>query len=75
MYPPDAPRAYDDTGWTLGLHMDVKCVEIKDKAIFDAPVASLTGPVEVKGKVEGGKASCSIHHQQHHDKQHASCPD
>ncbi len=56
-YPPDDPRAYDDTGWTLGLHMDVKCVEVKDKAIFDAPVTSLTGPVEVKGKVEGGKAS------------------
>jgi len=56
-YPQDAPQAYDDTGWTLGLHMDVKCVEIKDKAIFDAPVALLTGPVEVKGEVQGGKAS------------------
>lgn len=55
-YPQDAPRAYDDTGWTLGLHMDVKCIEVKDKAIFNAPVSSLEGPVEVKGKVEGGKA-------------------
>jgi len=59
MYPPDAPRAYDDTGWTLGLHMDVKCVEIKDKAIFDAPVASLAGPVEVNGRVMGGKAAAA----------------
>jgi hypothetical protein len=56
-YPQDAPRAYDDTGWTLGLHMDVKCIEIKDKAVFDAPVSALKGPVEVKGRVEGGNAA------------------
>jgi len=56
-YPEDAPRAYDDTGWTLGLHMDTKTVEIKDKAIFDAPVIPVAMPVIVKGKVVGGKAA------------------
>jgi hypothetical protein len=56
-YPQDAPRAYDDTGWTLGLHMAVKTVEIKDKAIFNVPVVPVTKPVKVKGEVEGGKAA------------------
>ena len=56
-YPQDAPQAYDDTGWTLGLHMDVETVEIKDKAVFDVPVAAITETVKVKGEVVGGTAS------------------
>ena len=56
-YPEDAPRAYDDTGWTLGLHMDTETIEIKDKAIFDVPVFPVTEPVIIKGKVVGGKAA------------------
>jgi len=56
-YPQDAPRAYDDTGWTLGYHMDVKTVEIKDKAVFDVPVTAIEGPVRVRGRIDGGKAS------------------
>jgi len=55
-YPEDAPRAYDDTGWTLGLHMDVKTVEIKDKAVFNVPVVPITMPVRAKGEVVGAKA-------------------
>jgi hypothetical protein len=55
-YPEDAPRAYDDTGWTLGLHMDVKTVEVNDKAILDVSVMPISKPVKVKGKVLGGKA-------------------
>jgi len=53
----DTPRAYDDTGWTLGLHMDVKTVEINDKAILDVPVVAISKPVTVKGEVLGGKAA------------------
>jgi hypothetical protein len=56
-YPEDGPRAYDDTGWTLGLHMDVKTVEINDKAILDVPVMPISKPVKVKGKVLGAKAA------------------
>jgi len=55
-YPKDAPMSYDDTGWTLGLHMDVKTVEIKDKAIFDVPMAPVNSPVKTKGEIIGGKA-------------------
>ncbi|MCK4556820.1 MAG: hypothetical protein KAU47_04835, partial [Candidatus Aminicenantes bacterium] len=56
-YPQDAPRAYDDTGWTLGYHMDVKTVEIKDKAVFDVPVTAIEEPVRVRGRIDGGNAS------------------
>ncbi|NOR22023.1 MAG: hypothetical protein GQ476_05000, partial [Candidatus Aminicenantes bacterium] len=53
----DTPRAYDDTGWTLGLHMDVKTVEINDKAILDVSVMPISKPVKVKVKVLGAKAA------------------
>ena len=56
-YPEDAPRAYDDTGWTLGLHMDVKTVKIKDKAIFDTPVVPVNKPVKAKGEIVGAEAA------------------
>jgi hypothetical protein len=56
-YPEDAPRAYDDTGWTLGLQMDVKTVEIKDKSIFDLSLVPVTKPVKARGEVLGGKAA------------------
>lgn len=56
-YPEDAPRSYDDTGWTLGLHMDVKTVKIEDKAIFDVPSVPITRQVKAKGEVVGDKAA------------------
>ncbi len=55
-YPKDAPLSYDDTGWTLGLHMDIETKEINDKAIFDAPIVPLAKPVQTIGRVFGGKA-------------------
>jgi hypothetical protein len=54
---PGTTRVYDDAGWTLGLHMDVETVEIKDKAIFDASLVPVAGPVKPKGEVIGGNAS------------------
>ena len=56
-YPGDAPRAYDDTGWTLGLHMDVKTVEVKDKAVLDVSLVPVKELVKASGKVIGGKAA------------------
>jgi hypothetical protein len=56
-YPQDAPRAYDDTGWTLGFHMDVKTVEVKDKTVFDIQLTAIEGPVKARGRVEGGNAN------------------
>lgn len=56
-YPEDALNAYDDCGWTLGLNMGVETVEIKDKAIFDVPVAPVNLPVEAAGEIYGGEAA------------------
>jgi hypothetical protein len=56
-YPEDGPRSYDDTGWTLGLHMDVETVTIEDKAIFSSSLVPVTGPVKSAGTVVGGKAT------------------
>jgi len=55
-YPEDAINAYDDCGWTLGLNMGVKTVEVQDKTIFDIPVAEVKQPVKVLGKIVGGEA-------------------
>ena len=54
---PDVRRVYDDAGWTLGLHMDVKTAEIKDKAIFDAKVYQVKEAVKPKGEILGNKTS------------------
>lgn len=54
-YPEDAPLPYDDTGWTLGLHMGVETIKINDKAIFDVPAVSVLFPVKANGSVSGDK--------------------
>ena len=59
-FPEVGPPAYDDVGWTLGLHMDVKVAEVKDKAIFDAPLVAVTAPVKAKGEVGGQAAGAYI---------------
>ena len=52
---PDVRRVYDDAGWTLGLHMDVKTIEIKDKAVFEAGVEPVRPPVKPVGNILGKK--------------------
>src|SRR5437870_8583458 len=39
VFPDPNLRTYDDTGWTMGLMMQTKIVEIADKAILDVPVS------------------------------------
>ncbi len=55
-FPDPNLRAYDDTGWTVGLmtHTDVK--EIADKAILDVPVQPVT-KVALVGTVSGAAGS------------------
>jgi hypothetical protein len=54
---PDVRRVYDDAGWTLGLHMDVKTVEIKDKSIYEVKVDPVKEPVRPDGRILGRKTS------------------
>jgi hypothetical protein len=62
LYPDPNLRTYDDSGWTMGLAMQVDVKEIKDKAILDVA----TTPVETvtpKGKITGsGKAGLAVAH-------------
>jgi len=51
-YPSDAPRSYDDTGWTLGLHMGVETDWIEDKKILDVRVNPVTNFVKPAGSFE-----------------------
>lgn len=55
-YPKDAPLSYDDTGWTLGLHLNTKTVEINDKSIFDVAGAPVNSPPKARAEVIGQKA-------------------
>ena len=47
------PRAYDDTGWTLGPLRNVKTVRVTDTAILKAAMTPLTAPARAAGAVEG----------------------
>jgi hypothetical protein len=61
-YPDPELRTYDDSGWTMGLAMQVEVTEIKDKAILDVA----TTPVEkvaLSGRVTGaGAAGLAVAH-------------
>jgi zinc carboxypeptidase len=61
-YPDPELRTYDDSGWTMGLAMQVDVKEVNDKAILDVR----TTPVEtavVKGKMTGsGTAAIAVAH-------------
>jgi hypothetical protein len=52
-YPRGARATNDDTGWTLGLDMQVRTVETADPAIFAAPLVAVEKPVRVTGAVVG----------------------
>lgn len=58
-YPPEAPRAYDDCGWTLGLNMGVTVQAVNDRAVFDAELDPVEGPVRVRSGVRGGPAKAA----------------
>ena len=56
-YSPNDPRAYDDTGWTLGPLRNVKTVRVTDPAILKAPMTLVAAPARAAGVVEGADAA------------------
>jgi hypothetical protein len=52
-YPDPALRTYDDSGWTMGLAMQVDVKAIKDRAILGVATTTVSA-VTPKGKVTGG---------------------
>jgi hypothetical protein len=51
-YPDSELRTYDDSGWTMGLAMQVEVKEIKDKTILGVATAPVD-TVALKGKLTG----------------------
>jgi hypothetical protein len=61
-YPDPNLRTYDDSGWTMGLAMQVDVKEIKDKAVLRVPVTPVK-EASVKGKITGnGTAGFAVAH-------------
>jgi hypothetical protein len=62
LYPDPNLRTYDDSGWTMGLAMQVEVKEIKDKAILDVPTRPVD-TVALRGRITGtGTAGLAVAH-------------
>ncbi|MCC6163992.1 MAG: hypothetical protein IT182_11655 [Acidobacteria bacterium] len=55
-FPDPSLRTYDDTGWTMGLMLQVDVKPTADKAIFDAAMTAATSTART-GSVAGGPAT------------------
>ena len=61
-YPDPELRTYDDSGWTMGLAMQVEVNEIKDQAILDVATTPVDRVV-LKGRLVGsGTAGLAVAH-------------
>ena len=61
-YPPQNPRPYDDTGWTMQYMRNVKLVPVTDKAVLDHPMTLVANDVHPAGTVEGSGTTLIIDH-------------
>jgi hypothetical protein len=52
-YPPQNPRPYDDTGWTMQFMRNVKLHAVTDKAVLDHPMTMLTADARATGGIDG----------------------
>jgi len=61
-YPDPRLNTYDDSGWTMGLAMNVEVVEVADSTVLTAPVTPVDKAV-VPGRVAGnGTAGLAVAH-------------
>jgi len=62
LYPDPRLNTYDDSGWTIGLAMNVEVVEVADSSILKVPTTPVPTAV-AKGKtVGGGTAGMAVAH-------------
>ncbi|HEX9367639.1 MAG TPA: M14 family zinc carboxypeptidase [Vicinamibacterales bacterium] len=52
-YPPENPRPYDDTGWSIPLLRNVKATAVADKGILQQPMTLATADISVAGAIMG----------------------
>jgi zinc carboxypeptidase len=52
-YPPENPRPYDDTGWSIPLLRNVKATAVADKGILQQPMTLATEDIRIPGTITG----------------------
>ena len=61
-YPPQNPRPYDDTGWTMQYMRNVKVTPVKDKSILDRAMTLLKADARPSGGIDGWGGILLIDH-------------
>ncbi len=61
-YPPQNPRPYDDTGWTMQYMRNVKLTPVREKAILDHAMTLLTADARLAGGIDGFGATLVMEH-------------
>jgi hypothetical protein len=52
-FPEDAPRPYDDVGWTFPLMFNVTAHAVEDEAVREMAMSPVAGTVSIAGSVDG----------------------
>ena len=61
-YPPQNPRPYDDTGWTMQYMRNIKLQPVSDKGVLDHPMTLLTADAHPAGTIDGSGSTLIIDH-------------
>ena len=61
-YPPNNPRPYDDTGWSIPLLHNIKVIRVDDKTILDQPMTTMTANAKYAGTITGTGSTIVIDH-------------
>ena len=61
-YPPNNPRPYDDTGWSIPLLRNVKVTRVDDKSVLDQPMTPMTANAAFAGTIQGSGSTIVIDH-------------
>ena len=56
-FPENAPRPYDDVGWTFPLMFNLTAHSVAEPGIRDLAMSLVEGPIEIPGTVEGRRAA------------------
>jgi hypothetical protein len=61
-YPPENPRPYDDTGWTMQYMRNVTLKTISDPKVLDQPMTVLSADVALPGSIAGSGSTILFNH-------------